>query len=1009
MKDCYKNKDIYYVNVLDKHGAGFPRNEDGTTATLSLNGEWRFKWFPSVLVAQEDVQEWDTIEVPSNWQLKGYDIPIYTNTVYPYAINTKPFKIPTINDNLNPCGIYEKDFELQEINSEVHINFAANSGAELYVNGQFVGYSEDTFNYAEYDITRFVKKGKNTIRIIVFRFTTGSYLEDQDMWRLSGLFRNINLVFIPYAHIDDVYARALFNDDMSKATLKVDVDISSSGGEPIEDGALCLDLIDMEGHVRVHEEIKLLGLDEDDKFNFDFEKEMTNFELWSAENPYLYKLVISIQSYDKKEAVLVDKRVLNFGFRLVEIVPSIDGKEPYILLNKKKLKIHGVNRHEFHPEYGHAVPAELTEKDIILLKNNNVDSIRTSHYPNSREFYDLCDRYGIMVMCENNLETHGIAHRIPRSSKLWTPQCVWRMQNMVKTYRNHPCILFWSLGNESGNGKVFPAMKKAALEIDATRPIHYECDAHAKTTDILSEMYCPETQMEEVANNKLHIHSRNIPFAPFGHLLTPSQYKDKPYIECEYAHCMGNSLGNFADYWEHFRNHDRLCGGYIWDFADQSIKRTRADGTVEWTYGGDWGDKPNAGNFAFNGIVRADRSPNPALYEVKKVHQTIQFKLVDGKIEIKSEKLFVNLNKYALELDLVVDGKVVETKKMEMPSVEPGEKTTIEIPFTNIPQNKEVFINIKALVKEAEIGLEIGHIVAQEQLEIGQYKIRDYTESEAPAVFKDDKFILLDCGKIQAKVNLTTGFISSLKKDGEEMLVHSIKPNFWRAVTDNDFNPNINNFLKAFIGVFYFKKAQQSLSLGRILVQDSKVEIDWNMPHMTILHTTYEASDDGLKISLKCNNSLWNLPRFGFRMELKEDMQNVKFYGRGPQENYCDRKTGAFIGEYEGTIDDFRHDYLYPQENGNHCDTRYVELSNNDKSLKFESIDKPIEWSASPYTMEELENAKHVHELKKSGTVSVYIDGQQRGVGGDLPAFACTKRRYKILPYQVHEFSFVIR
>lgn len=1006
MKDCYKNKDVFYVGVLDKHSAGFPI-KDKKPYTMSLNGEWKFKFYPSVLLAQDDIQNWESIEVPSNWQLKGYDMPIYTNTRYPYALSSNPFKVPKINDEINPCGIYEREFELGDINTEVHINFAANSGAELYINGQFVGYSEDTFNYAEYDITRFVKKGRNTVRIVVIRFTTGSYLEDQDMWRLSGLFRNVNLVFVPYIHIDDIYARSIFNEDMSEAIMKVDLSISCTGDEEIEDGAVCLDLIDMDDKVVVHEEIKILGIGEGDKFDFDFDKTLKEFRLWSSEDPYLYKLVLTIQAHEKGKVKILDKRELNYGFRLVEVIPSIDGKEPYILLNKKKLKIHGVNRHEFHPEYGHAVPTELTEQDIILIKNNNIDSIRTSHYPNSREFYDLCDKYGIMVMCENNLETHGLAPFIPRGSKLWTPQCVWRMQNMVKTYRNHPCILFWSLGNESGNGKAFPAMKKAALEIDATRPIHYECDAHAKTTDILSEMYTPETQMEEVANNRLHTHARNS-FAPFGHMLTPKQYKDKPFILCEYAHCMGNSLGNFVDYWDHFRKHDRLCGGYIWDFADQSIKRTLPDGTVEWTYGGDWGDKPNDGNFAFNGIVRGDRSPNPALFEVKKVYQTIQFRLKDNEIEIENEKLFTNTNKYDLLAELVVNGIAKESKIINMPSIAPGETGVIPIPYT-IPTEGEVSIILKALQKVDELGISKGHVIAEEQLAITKFKPEVYNPSNVQSVFKDDKFITLDCGKLQAKVNIDTGFVSSIVKDGKEMLVHSIKPNFWRAITDNDLIPNINNFLKLFVGVFYFKRAQSSLSINKISVQNNKVEIDWGMLHMAFVKTIYEASEDGLKITLRCKNFMWGLPRFGFRMELKGDMDDIKFFGKGPHENYCDRKSGAFIKEYEGKVDDFNHGYLYPQENGNHCDTRNLKISGGEKEIIFESVDKPFEWSAHPYTMEALEEAKHLHELKKGDTISVYIDGQQRGVGGDLPAVACTKKKYRINPNQVHEFSFVIK
>ncbi len=1004
--NCYNNPEIYSVNTCPKHGAGFPLDENGKAKTLCLNGYWKFKYFPSVTLMTLCPASWDTIEVPSNWQLHGYGKPIYTNTKYPYAIETNPFKLPHINEKENPCGVYQREFTLDEIKSRIHINFAANSGAEVYINGKFVGYSESSFDYQEYDITDFVKVGENTLTIVVYRYTTGSYLEDQDMWRISGIFRDVNLVFEPCRRIDDVYARADFNTDMTEAELNIDLQLSCNGDE-LDTGNLYIELIDGDGAVAAEGMLKILGIDSGEELKLTFKETVVLPNLWSAENPYVYKLRLTLKSAVKDREYFADMREINFGFRKIEVVPARGDKQPTILLNGKVLKIHGVNRHEFHPDHGHAVPIELTEKDIILCKKNNIDSIRTSHYPNSRGFYDLCDRYGIMVMCENNLETHGLASSIPASNTLWTKQVCWRMQNMVYTFRNHPSILFWSLGNESGDkGKSFVEMKKAALELDGTRPIHYESDGWLKVSDLMSEMYTVESQMEKIGQNKYHNHSRAT-WALLGHGLTPKMYRDKPYIQCEYSHCMGNSLGNFADYWEHFKRYDRLCGGYIWDFADQSIKRVGVDGTVEWTYGGDWGDKPNDGNFAFNGIVRADRSPNPALYEVKKVYQNIDFALSGEYAEIKNNYLFTNLNKFALVFELTIGGKVEARAEQEMPSIPAGEKALVPFPFT-VPKVGECYINVYAVSKEDENGVPKGNVVACEQLEIKGFLKREFNLAEGKSATKSKKYVELDCGKLTALINYDTGYVDSIKIDGLECVKSPLKPNFWRAPTDNDFVPHIGMFLKKFLGVYFYKDAQAELVKSNMTVHDKSVVIDWYMPHLSGLKTIYEAGADGLKITMRCKNHIFGLPRYGFETKL-DVSDDIAFYGRGPHENYCDRKTSAFVGTYMGKVDDFQHDYLYPQENGNHCDVRSLVVGGAD-GVTFESLDKPFEFSCHNYSLDALENAKHLHELKKEDDgVWVYIDGAQRGVGGDVPALACTKERYKILPGKVHEFSFVIR
>jgi len=1005
MKNYFNNPDIYSMNVCPKHGAGFPLDKDGNYTIVSLNGDWNFKYYVSVNLAEEKISNWDTISVPSNWQLKGYDIPIYTNIFYPKPLS-RNFAKPHIDETKNPCGVYMKKFNVDKFDGSLHINFCANSGAELYINDTFVGYSEDTFNYQEYDITKYVKIGENEVKIIVFRYTTGSYLEDQDMWRLSGLFRDVTLIYLPKCRIEDIYCRSEFNEDFSKATIKVDSSLYAIKGIEVDDIKASCALIDKSGVVLSSQDFIAVSLDDDEHLSFSLSLKINDPILWSSENPYLYKLKLRLTCKEDGKEVYLDERDLNYGFRKIEIVPSVDKKEPYILLNGKKLKIRGVNRHEFHPDFGHAVPKEYTEKDIILLKKNNVNGIRTSHYPNSRHFYDLCDKYGIMVMCENNLETHGSATQIPKSNKRWMEQCVYRMESMVKTYRNHACILFWSLGNESGNGKVFPAMKKAALALDTTRPIHYEPDAYVKTSDILSEMYTQEGQMEEVANNKIHIHSMAL-WAPLGHLLTPKMYKDKPFILCEYAHCMGNSLGNFKDYWDHFKAHDRLCGGYIWDFADQSIKRVNSEGISEYTYGGDWGDEPNDGTFAFNGIVRADRSPNPALYEVKKVYQQVSFKLNGNNIDISNEYLFTSLkDMFTLKFELVQNGVIVETNECEMPDIKPGETQSIDLPF-NVKLDGEIYINCYALSSIYDDVFAKGDVVCEEQLEVAGYKAKDIKSLDGVSVFSEGNDVILESGLMKAIINKDSGYITSIKVSGEEKLASPLKPNFWRAQIDNDRSPALPPIAQKLLGKTFFKKSDEHLVKTNMILNDKEVIIDWTCSmRLNYLRTSYEPVDGGIKISMKVSNNFVSLPRFGFRCGLQAE-NKVKFYANGPFENYCDRKSASKVGLYEGSIADFEHDYLVPQENGNHTGCRYFSVGNN--GLLFDSVDKPFEFSVHDYSQESLDEATHAHELKHGELIEAFIDGKQKGVGGDVPAMACVKKQYKILPCKMHEFSFVIR
>ena len=721
-KEMWQDIDVYSVNTEPRSAAGFPCSAAWEKKTVSLNGIWKFRYCESVNDIIEgyyapdfDVSSFDDLEVPSEWQIKGYDIPIYTNINYPKAISTT--RIPYIKPELNSCGLYVREFEVEDTDDNVFIHFGGiNSSGEVFVNGKFVGYSQDTFDECEYDITDFVHPGVNRLAVTVRRYCSGSYLEDQDMWRLSGIFRDVTLVYEPKVFIEDMYMRSEMAEDFKSAVFKLDCVVKARRAQ-FDGGKLKVDILRADGAKFASAEAEVKALADGEFCNVTFEMPVENFELWSHEDPYLYTVQVTLSGGD-----YTDRREHKFGFREVKITPydSKTGRGPFILLNGVPLKICGVNRHDFHPDYGHAVPESIIRSDLELLKNSNITNVRTCHYPNSRRFYELCDEIGILVMSENNLETHGLATRVPRSDPHWTAECCYRVRNMVNSYKNHSCILFWSLGNESGNGNAFAEMKKEILKIDKTRPVHYEPDAKLKTSDLFSEMYTVQTAMKSIGENKPHTHSRALWNLGLGYHLKPSDYVDKPFIECEYSHAMGNSMGNFADYWEDFKKYDRLAGGYIWDFADQSIRTKIADGRDKWNYGGDFGDKPNDSNFAFNGVFRADRTPNPHYYEVVKCYQQADFSLKSGKITVLNRFMFTSLDNFRLRLELREQGKLIDSAELELPDKGYLEKAVVDVPF-DLKTESERTLDCELILRRDIMALEAGHIMAREQFVLGKY------------------------------------------------------------------------------------------------------------------------------------------------------------------------------------------------------------------------------------------------------------------------------------------------
>ncbi|MDE6565682.1 MAG: DUF4981 domain-containing protein, partial [Clostridia bacterium] len=659
----------------------------------------------------------------------------------------------------------------------------------------------------------------------------------------------------------------------------------------------------------------------------------------------------------------------------------------------------------------HAVPAELIENDIKLCKANNITSIRNSHYPNQDIFYELCDRYGILVMAETNLETHGLAMFLPKSSKKWVNQCIYRATNMVNRLKNHPCIISWSLGNEAGFGKDFFEMKKAVLKIDSSRFIHYEPDQSGKVGDVLSEMYSNVEKMPVIGENKPMRHCAAL-WSPIGCKYTPDMYRDLPFIQCEFAHCMGNSLGNFSDYWDMFWKYDRLAGGYIWDFADQSI-RTQENGKDKWNYGGDFGDKPNAGRFAFNGIVRADRSPNPALFEVKYQYQQVKFELLGNQLTILNRYRFTNLADFDIVISINAEGKELYNRVLNV-ECPPDMTISTELLDKQIifPKDKEVVCDIKMLTKIDSKYANKGHIVAIEQFVLQQFDYEPKAMFAGSTYAQNGEDYVITCGKTEYVLS-KKGSIISAKVDGVERLTAPIMPNFFRATIDNDALPQVPKIIADIImGVSAFKNARKTLRAKSISLDYDNcmvvANIDWSMRYLKNLHTTYKFAGDGtidMSMEVECTK---DLERYGFTWKLAEGIDGIEMYAKGPHENYCDRATAAKLGVWKGNAEDFIHDYLYPQENGNHTGVRYATIG-NENGICLRAVEKPFEMTIHPYTVDTLLNAKHSCELERESALTICVDGKQRGVGGDTPAMAKTKPQYKILPKQKHTLRFMLK
>ncbi|MCH4887601.1 hypothetical protein EZV73_08455 [Acidaminobacter sp. JC074] len=936
--------------------------EGPSSNKMLLNGKWDF----SYKFGHGDFTEEKAIDVPGLWQLQGYGKPYYLAFDYPPALSKKKSKIPKIDHAMQETGVYKRHFFLDEswLVKHLFIHFeGVKSAFELKINGHYVGYSQGSMTPAEFNISDYVLEGENEVEAIVYRYCDGTYLEDQDMWFLSGIFRDVYLYREKDTYLRDFYMHSKFDKDYKDAEVTFEYDVVSDKAYEIT--------------------IELIGEDITYKHVVSDMSGLTSFKVqspkhWSSEIPNLYRLMITLKT-DTVQSV----KTMTFGFRDIEII----GDKIYV--NGKTLFIRGVNRHDFDPETAWHVPDERYDQDLTIMKNHNINAIRCSHYPNDLRFYEACNKYGFYVMDEADVETHGVRRKnVPGDNPKWRHAVVDRMERMVLRDRNFSCIFMWSLGNEAGTGKNFSYMKEAALKLDKKRAFHYEGDDTIEVSDVLSRMY-PTPQFLERVGKKEDI-TVNFVDNIMNQLVADNKplkkdwYKDKPVIVCEYAHAMQNSLGNFDEYMAVFDKYDNLAGGFIWDFVDQALK-VKEDGKIKYLYGGDFGEEKDHGYFCANGIVDCERNLHPSIVQVKKGYQPIQVTKEGDRYKISNKHMFLNLNDFTCSLKGFINGQV-KIEKDKAFDLEAGQSLIYESKFKNIDM-------IEFSFKDHS-----GHEVAFDQFVLNDYKPDKLVMKKLDYKREGDKLLV---GGHQ--IDLKTG---DLHVEDFGLL----KMNFWRAKTDNDRGlVNFDRRLHRFVDRRLEKASDDYKLVNYQIIENPeglKVAIDTKVNGFyDQVRRSYILSKDQVVIEMS-GKPKRNLDRFGMTLMLDYDYDKFKWFGRGPEENYLDRKSGSKFGLYERHLDDYIHHYMRPQENSNRSDVYWFNLSDK---VKIETQnEKGLSISAYPYTQKHLDQTEHIHKLKRHSKFTLNIDHLQKGVGGDEPGVAALHEPYILKKDKVYSYGFRI-
>lgn len=1039
----WEDPSVFKINKEDGHAIMMPYDSENEALSgkeskykQSLNGKWKFYWQRGLKNQPENFQlvsfddsHWDEINVPSVWQTEGYSVPYYYASTFPKAFSRTKGKIPSIDHNMQEIGFYRKTFVLDEVfdNREVFLHFgAAKSALEVYVNGEFVGYSQGSMAPHEFDITKVLKKGENVITAKLYRFSDGSYLEDQDMWWLCGIYRDVYLFAEPKFCLRDFYFKTDFDDTYndSNVTLNMYFNNYNNIKGKIKVSAKLIDA--------KNEEIELGSSEKElsgGKETITYNKKVKSPDKWSAETPNLYTLVMSVE-LDGKVICVKSYKV---GFKKVEI------KGEKIYFNGMPLMIKGVNRHDFDCDYGWAVPKYRYTQDLDIMKQNNINSIRTSHYPDDPYFYDMCNKYGFYVMDECEVETHGVRRKgVPGSNPVWTGAVVDRMQRMVLRDRNNPCIFMWSLGNEAGDGSNFMEMKKSALELDDTRQFHYEGDFDLTKSDVISRMYPTKDIMEKLGNKQpitisLYDNIAN-QLAADSKPIKAEMYKGKPIVLCEYAHSMENSLGNFQEYIDDFEKYDNMCGGFIWDFVDQALHVKDENGNDNYLYGTDFQGKephklidiPNTtamtGSnvyFCANGIIGADRNPHPQIVEVKHGYQNIGITAKDienGEFTIKNKFLFTNLSDFNCKWVIKAEGKEVLNGTIGKIDCAPLEEKEIKIDYdlSKLSDDKELILTVFFETTKKSLGLDADYEIAFEQFVLN--------EMPKPKEIKSDKKLDFDISGNKITVNgenlkvvVDDGKVVSYVIDEKELLKAPLEPNYFRALTDNDIDfLNFTPQWAKFHPFYAWQRATHHTKAVKTEVVKNGEEVEIHIAFSTVglknSVATYKVYPDGKLYVFHSAIPTKGMLRFGYQMTMESSMEYITWYGRGPKPTYIDRKLGSKIDLYESSVTDFEYRYMRPQESSNRCDVRYFTLTDKKGfGIRVDAYyDNPINFSAYHYTTDGLEKATHINDIPYADITTVNIDHRQLGVGGDLPGQAFVREPYTMPKNKKQEYSFVI-
>ncbi len=994
-------KEEYHCTLM------LPSKQQECRDIISLNGKWKFHWSPDPSQRPADfykndfnVEQWDQIQVPGNWQMQGYDKPIYTNWAYPFKkdpprVTSEPPRTYYSYGNRNPVGSYVTTFHVspEMKGKRLFLHFGGvESAMYLWINGQRVGYSENSMSPAEFDVTSYVAQGTNRLAVEVYRWSDGSYLEDQDMWRLSGIFRPVELWVRPAIYLKDYTLTADLADDFQSAQIGVKAVIRNTSRS--KGGRLTLEAIitgkDREGKtISEHLYGKVDALKQSSTTEVALSSIVYKPLLWSAEKPHLYEVTLRLKEKER----IIESFQYHLGIRKIQA----DGE--VFKVNGQPVKLKGVNRHEHHPRTGRYMDEFTMRKDLQLMKQANINMIRTSHYPQSPLLYELCDKYGFYVMDEANNESHdfGIGNKELGDNPAWTKAHVDRAVSLYQRDKNHPCVVFWSLGNEAGRGMNSRAMADTIRALDRSRLIYYDSDR--SVSDVYDEGYLHPDKLKAL-----------------GEKIT-----DRPVFMREYAHAMGNSIGNLQEYWDVIEADAGIIGAAIWEWADHGIAKKKDGSPLKYgqhpnalsleedeffAYGGDFGDVPNYGEFCIDGLIGADRVPHPHYYEVQKVYQYLGFTMPAlDRIQLKNKYFFTSLDEFDYTYEWLDGGKIVGNGQLSL-----VDQSSLGIP--RCPQTDgEVFLNVYARLKEPTLWADKGFPVAKEQFLFKPAKAESITGSGPDVRLEvQAEAIQIMAGPSTFRINLSDGALTGWEHEGKKVIQGVLEPYFWKPPNDNQKRSGYTKEL----GVWRDAARSRVVKAVKHTVKDrlAVIEMEIDLPAVGAGYQLRYTINGSGKVQVEASyqplkENIPLIPKFGMRMRVPVASETITWYGRGAFENYPDRKQAALIGCYTEKLDQFVTDYVVPQDNANRCDVRWFTLGDGSKTLKVTGL-QPLCFRAWPYGEEDLEKAKHLYDLPVRNFINVNIDLNIHGVGGDDSWGAKTMGKYTNAGNAPYSYGFIM-